>query len=203
MPILVRKEKSVLFVHIPKCGGSSFLKAMNHRGWKELLSIRGLHANQLRFLRCSPQHLHAELLNQLIKPEAFDHIVTLVREPLSRLRSEYCWQKNQGMTDLQPDQWIEKTFAAFEKNPFLDDNHIRPQSDFLLNTDQPFKLEEDGVHKALEAVSSITDGNVSAIEKVKSTQKSPAILEAFEVAKHCIYEFYKRDYELLKYPYPG
>ncbi len=200
MPILVRKEKSVLFVHIPKCGGSSFLKAMNQRGWLELLSIRGLHANQLKFMRCSPQHLHADLLNQLIKPQAFDHIVTLVREPKSRLISEYCWQKIQGMTALQPEKWIEQTFTEFQKDRFLDDNHIRPQSDFVLSSTQIFKLEEDGIRKALEAVTPEIEGNYPAIEKLKSTQKSPTILEAFEIAKDRIFEFYAKDYELLGYP---
>ena len=202
MPILVRNEKSVLFVHIPKCGGSSFLKAMNQRRWLELLSIRGLHANQLKFMRCSPQHLHAELLHQLIKPEAFDHIVTLVREPMSRLISEYSWQKVQGMTDLQPEQWIEQTFSEFQKDPFLDDNHIRPQSDFILDPTKIYKLEEDGVHRALETVSPATEGEYPPIEKLKSIRKSTAILEAFEIAKNRICEFYANDYEVLGYSFP-
>jgi hypothetical protein len=203
MPILVRKEKSVLFVHIPKCGGSSFLKEMNQRGWLELLSIRGLHAHQLKFMRCSPQHLHADLLYQLINPEAFDHIITLVREPLARFMSEYCWQKIQGMTNLQPKQWIEHTIAAFKKNPFVDDNHIRPQSEFILSDAQIYKLEEDGVDKALEAVSPVAEGLYPDVEKLKSTTKSPTVLEAFEEAKNRICEFYAKDYELLGYAFPA
>jgi len=125
MPILVRKEKSVLFVHIPKCGGSSFVQAMSKRGWRELLSIRGIDANLLKFMRCSPQHLHAEILHRLVRSDVFDSIVTLVREPLARLRPEYCWQKFQGMTDLDPVQWIDHAFDEFSKDPFVYDNHIR------------------------------------------------------------------------------
>ena len=211
MPILVRKDESVLFVHIPKCGGSSFVKAMIKRGWRELFSIRGIHANLLKFMRCSPQHLHAEHLNQLVRPEAFDHIITLVRDPLARLRSEYCWQTIQDMTNLSPESWIRHVFSEYGKDPFVYDNHIRPQHEFLLGENKFLKLEEDGVHQALKSVSS--DGKEmdcassateasSGIEKVKVTKKTAEILESFTSAKDQIADFYRKDYELLGYPTP-
>ena len=57
---------------------------MAENGCRELLSIRGIHEKQLRFMRCLPQHMHAELLDKIVDTEKFDKIITLVREPCSR-----------------------------------------------------------------------------------------------------------------------
>lgn len=107
------------------------------------------------------------------------------------------------MTELKPEQWIEQTFSEFKKDPFVDDNHIHPQSEFILSKEHLFKLEDDGVPKALETVSPSTEGDYPAIEKLKSIRKAPAILEGFKTAKNRIREFYAKDYEVLGYPDPG
>jgi Sulfotransferase family len=208
MPIMVREESAILFIHIPKCGGSSFEKGMSNRGWRELLSIRGMNTKQLKFMRCSPQHMHAELLNRMIYPELFTHIVALVREPVSRLKSEYAWQKVQGITNLSPDTWIEHVFAEFAKNPFAYDNHIRPQNEFILDKGLIFRLEEDGINQVLNVVSPDRKkrnilapllGKTQDV-KLKATIKSPDIHEQFQKKSNQIYDFYRKDYELLGYP---
>jgi len=53
----------------------------------------------------------------------------------------------------------------------------------------------------LDAISPEDDSS-SHIEQLKSTSKSPEILEAFEIAKNGIHEFYRKDYEILGYPIP-
>jgi hypothetical protein len=207
MPILVRENTSVLFIHIPKCGGSSFEQQMADRGWGELLSIRGINAKNLKFLRCSPQHMHAELLTRILRPEFFDTIITLVREPVSRLKSEYAWQRAQEMTDLKPDIWIEHVFSEFKKNPFVYDNHIRPQHEFLIEKGLIYKLEENGINQALEVVSPAPQKrNIFHSLRgktqntwLKKTNKSPAIHEAFQNKLTQVQDFYAKDYEVLGY----
>jgi Sulfotransferase family len=208
MPVMVREEAAVLFIHIPKCGGSSFEQGMSNRGWRELLSIRGISTKQLKFMRCSPQHMHAELLIRIIYPELFNNIVTLVREPVSRLKSEYAWQQVQGITNLSPEIWIEHVFAEFAKNPFIYDNHIRPQNEFILDKGLIFRLEEDGINQALNIVSperkkrNIFTPLLSKTRdmKLKVTIKSPYIHDEFQKKSTQIYDFYGKDYELLGYP---
>lgn len=208
MPIMIREDASVLFIHIPKCGGSSFEQHMVNRGWRELLSIRGINANNLKFMRCSLQHLHAELLHRVVRPELFDSIVALVREPVSRLKSEYAWQRKQGITDLNPEEWIEHVFSEFRKDPFVYDNHIRPQHEFLIDKGQVFKLEEDGVNQALNSVSptrkknSIFGSFRNRVQDIwlKQTRKSLDVHEAFAKQSTQIQDFYAHDYKVLGYP---
>lgn len=208
MPIMTMNDKAILFVHIPKCGGSSFERQMNQRGWREHLSVRGISADKLSFLKCSPQHLHAELLLTLVNPAGFDDIVTLVREPLARLRSEYTWQLFQGMTSLKPEDWIEHVFDSYGANNFIYDNHIRPQCEFLIEGSRLFKLEQQGVDKAVASVAgnkvegrkNILKQFLSKNNKVaKATVKSDEVLQAFENRKNQIYEFYDKDYKELGY----
>ena len=211
MPVMVKNEAAVLFVHIPKCGGSSFEKGMEYRGWRELLSIRGMGAAQLKFMRCSPQHMHAELLTRVVRPERFDMVVTIVRNPLSRLRSEYSWQHSQNITKLAPDQWIAHVFEAFDEDPYAYDNHIRPQNEFLLHMTKIFKLEEDGVTRALHSVApdasknsmlSFLLGRSRTPGRRKARTQTPEIHRAFALNKDKIVDFYRRDYEVLGYPLP-
>jgi Sulfotransferase family len=212
MPVMLKEETKILFVHIPKCGGSSFEKRMTDLGWRELLSIRGINAKQLRFMRCSPQHMHVELMLHLLRPEVFDHIVTLVREPVARLKSEYAWQCRQKITNLAPEPWIEQVFNEFRNDSFAYDNHIRPQNEFLLDETLCFKLEEDGVNRAVAAISpeaEVLQGgffqNLFSKQrqkndiKLKATTKSSSVNEAFERMRPHIQDFYAEDYEVLDY----
>jgi hypothetical protein len=207
MPIMLKGDTSVLFIHIPKCGGSTFERCMADRGWQEFLSIRGVNAKNLRFMHCTPQHMHVELLSSIVRPEYFDKIVTLVREPSSRLKSEYAWQRAQSITNLAPAVWIEHAFSAFKQDPFVYDNHIRPQNEFILNESLIYKLEQDGINQALNAVSPIQikrnlfkkifRGN--EVKQLKKTIKPIEIHEAFDKKLSQIQDFYGKDYEVIGY----
>ena len=211
MPVMVKDKSSILFVHIPKCGGSSLEQNMAEHGWQEILSVRGINAKQLKFLRCSSQHMHAELLNEVVRLESFDKVITLVREPLSRLKSEYAFQLSQEITDLQPEEWIEHVFDEFSKDPFAYDNHIRPQNEFLTEQSLVFKLENDGVNKALETIYSSFPSRkqlkyklksclqLKKNKKLKETVKTSTINDAFNRQSNVIYEFYGKDYTVLDY----
>lgn len=208
MPIMVKDNKSVLFIHVPKCGGSSFEKLMQKRGWKELLSIRGVNAKNLNFMHCSPQHMHAEYLSLMVRPGCFDHIIAFVREPVERLKSEYAWQLSQSITSLSPSEWIDHVFHEYKKNPFIYDNHIRPQHEFILEGAQVYKLEDEGITPVLDAISpKQKKGNLISrwltkekVKQLKKTVKTSSIHEAFEKKASMIKEFYAKDYESFGYP---
>lgn len=211
MPVMVKDQFSILFIHIPKCGGSSLEQNMAEHGWKEILSVRGINSKQLKFLRCAPQHMHFELLNEVVRLESFDRVITLVREPLSRLKSEYAFQLSQEITDLQPEEWIEHVFDEYSKDPFVYDNHIRPQNEFLTEQSLIFKLEDNGVNKALETIYSSFPSRkklkytlksflqLKKNTKLKETTKTSAIHNAFNKQSIIIQQFYEKDYDVLDY----
>lgn len=159
MPILLKNDKSCLFIHIPKTGGSNFLKTARAGLWRIEMSISGLRADQLRMLKCAPQHYHWELIRQVVRPERFDRIIAITRHPFSRFVSEYGWQKAQGLTDLSMAAWAEKTLEDYAADPYTADNHIRPQCEFIPESlpakAEIFRLENKGVARAFREISTM------------------------------------------------
>ncbi len=83
--------------------------------------------------RCSPQHLHADLLRRLLKLESFDLIFTVIRDPLGRMLSEFSMQRAKyPQTEPHFQHWYDRIQHQRELNPFVADNHLRPSCEFLL-----------------------------------------------------------------------
>ena len=209
MPVFTKNKKSILFIHIPKCAGSSFERAMKVDGWSEYFSIRGVGLTDMSWSKVSPQHFHAELLQQCFEPKKFEAIVTIVREPFKRLVSEYFWQLKQGITILEPNSWLDDVFLKYETNKLIYDNHIRPQSEFILPETKIFKLEENGVIDAVNFVrqSCIQQnffllnaiGKLLLYKKEKKTRYDQSQIYKFECRKVEIIDFYQIDYMRLGY----
>lgn len=207
MPVFWKKDRSpVLHVHVPKAGGSSFSSGLVDDGWRELYSIRGMHAHALDFARCSPQHWHAEILEMMFKFDRFERIIVILRDPFERFMSEYRWQRHQGMTALLPAEWTSFVMDSYQQDPFVFDNHIRPQSDFMVTGASRYQLEARGVERALAAclgrrqeaaAACAADPEAEALPHLKKTDDSPALREQFEPLRSCIVDFYERDYALL------
>jgi len=209
MPVFTKKQDAILFVHIPKCAGSSFERAMKANGWKEYFSIRGIALPDLEWSKVSPQHFHAELLESCLEPEKFSAIVTIVRNPFKRLVSEYFWQLKQKVTNLDPDSWLDSVYSQYEKNQLVYDNHIRPQTEFILPGTEVFKLEEDGVANAIAFIEKRYPGNAFSLQRLKDkllfnkqekkSDYNESLVQEFESRKTEIKKFYKVDYDRFGY----
>jgi len=207
MPVFWKEGRSpVLFVHIPKAGGSSFCLALVDDGWRELYSIRGMHAQSLDFAHCSPQHWHAEILEMMFKPERFGRVVVILRDPFERFMSEYRWQRYQGMTTLLPLEWASFVIDSCRRDPYAFDNHIRPQSDFVLAGASLFQLEDHGLARALlhcldgtasPAAPGVVGDLMVPLSHLKKTDDLPVLREQFEPLRPLVADFYERDYALL------
>lgn len=207
MPVYLRKKEKVLFVHIPKTGGSSFEEVMKIRGWREELKVSGLSLGEIDFMRVSPQHYHARILERLLNLEKFDRILTIVRSPFDRFKSEFYWQNQQGMCSFSPSDWILRMFDEYQTDPCIYDNHIRLQSDFIVEGCGIFPLEHSGVQNALEFCDSV--GSTARkifrrstvrpnANKAKVSRKKIQIEEEFEASRPLIEEFYAKDVELYR-----
>ncbi len=145
MPIFRGQGLNILFVHVPKTGGTSIERLFARSGF-DVIDRDGVtgrdSTNWLR--RISPQHLHADLLRQTVHVNRFDLVFMTVREPLARYRSEYLMRnKEDPRTDAASvDAWTERVLTNWRTNPSVWDNHIRPQRDFLLEEARIFKLED-------------------------------------------------------------
>lgn len=214
MPIFSKGKINILFLHIPKSAGSTIEKIGADLGWKESFSIRGKSIEELKCCKASLQHLHAKPLATILNFDQFDSIFTIVRNPFSRFKSEYYWQRSQGITELSVDDWVLDTFERYLGNSYIYDNHIRPQVEFLPSGVQVkiFKLEEGGVEKAKEEFWNLSSEprNVNSWvrrltslftpeRQEKRSLKDPEIEAHFDCHYERIVEFYKQDYSTLSY----
>ena len=186
----------VLFVHIPKTGGTSIEKTLVSQGALEALNF----GPPFAFTKLKPQHLEGEVLQAWIPNSFYDYAFCVVRNPYERLVSEYFWRQSISEQKLPEfSNWFEKKFGRFEKNPYVLRNHIRPQSDFLVPSAEVFRLE-DGLSAPIERALAALELPGIGDSKVKHRRKSRPIqvdvtLEQIEKIK----DFYAQDFEKFGY----
>ena len=169
MPSLSLPGQLIWFAHCPKAGGTSverfmvdhFGPAVGHLHWGWDLWWKGGGWRQAE-PPCSPQHLIWEdALGAL--PAKPDLVFALVRDPLSRLISEYRYQRRarrgtragRWLTYLPFSTWVRLMLRVAEKNPYAFDNHLRPQWEFVPDGAKVFRLEE-GIAPVLAWLSELT-----------------------------------------------
>jgi hypothetical protein len=206
MPIFVKDDKSALFVHVPKTGGTSIETLFRRRGYTTLLrTTRRSDPVLFPFLRSSFQHLHAAQLQEMLRTDSVDTVFMLVRHPVARFRSEYA-HRNQKDPDLDParvEQWAEELFSQYAVDPYVRDNHIRPQVEFHIEGCQVYRLE-DGIEAAVADLEArfafgLGDRVPHAMNRVKKSGISSSQVPVSEKLEARIREFYADDYERFGY----
>lgn len=133
----------MLFAHIPKAGGTSVENMFRNLGWNLHLIDGGGGARTLNpALKASPQHWHAMMLSSVVDFSKLKANFTVIRNPLDRAISEYFWRRTHFKLDMDFETWLTTQFAAYHNNPFVLDNHIRPQSQFICRGAKVFRLED-------------------------------------------------------------
>lgn len=173
MPLIVNDSKDLInYIHIPKTGGSSIENMISKHYVYSFFHTAYEHG------RVSPQHFDRKLFEEvnfhLLPLKNF----TIVRNPLERIISEYKYRKKHNGSVkllLDFDTFISYALTEYEKNPYILDNHIKPQSEFLLPDTKIFKLE-DGLQNVIEWLrdeaslkrldSNVTNKNSSGKEKI-------------------------------------
>lgn len=207
MPVFRKGERKFLFIHIPKTGGSSIEQAFIDGGYGMLYRDGRMGKKSWNHIRqCTPQHMHRDMLESLFRIDRFDGVFTIVREPLARLKSEYIWRHRH--TDLSVDgasveKWAGSTFARYKKDPFIFDNHIRPQVDFLLERGKVFRFE-DGLDNIAETLNATWDiGLPTQLPRVREgsalTSYSSKDVEVTAKLRKLVHNFYGDDHRKLGY----
>ena len=215
MPVLIKDQRAVLFIHIPKTGGSSVVADLADYGWRELFSIRGVSSDDLSFTKASPQHFHADLLASIFNFSEFESVFAVTRHPFNRVKSEYYWHFRDSQTKPDPKTWLEDCFAKARRNPYLNDNHIRPQVEFIPKDADVsiFKLEEDGIRKAQIEIFGYEDRpkpkslkerlRPSKPKREKASKYDENVENAFAAQRALINDFYAADFEQFGYDPDG
>ena len=206
VPVFTKHDRSVLFVHIPKAAGSSLERMFTRSGWDMALrETRKTHPELMAVRRCSPQHYHAAVLQELFDVERFHAVFTVTREPVSRFRSEYLMRNHQDpRTDAAAvDAWAERVLAKRSRDPYTLDNHLRPQHEFVLPGSTVYRLE-DGMESAVSDLNERFDLGLTpvipqALSSVRRAGVSSSAIELSEDLQATLRSVYAEDFATLGY----
>jgi hypothetical protein len=203
MPVYRINNKIVLFIHVPKTGGTTvetFLSShsstsLHNAGVKLLRPV----ANA-RLTRSLPlQHFHAELLEGIFAPDFFDYAFIIVRDPMERMKSEYRHSRELKRleTRLPFDQWLTLILGLASMVPNLRHNHYRPQADFLCFKAEIFRFE-DGMENIVGRLAArLGLPRPDAIPHKRRTEKIPIRISAASRAR--VRRIFASDYETFEY----
>lgn len=203
MTIFQFKGKILYYTHIPKTGGSYILNLLLKNGFSRHSYDGNPGRNRARW--CSPQHMHYEMASGMYKWENFDYIFATVRDPQKRIISEFHEQIRLGNVreDDNINEWILEALYLCNKDPFVFDNHLRPQHEFLGPNVDWFK-QESGFNSAwmtaLLAKKLKMDFNIQEVGKNRVSTPKEFTLD--DSVAESIVRFYIKDYIKFGYSPP-
>lgn len=206
MPVFRRGNTSILFVHVPKTGGTTIEKMFSESGYRTLYHDSKVGRRSPNWLRrCSPQHMHAAMLQQQFRLDRFDLTFMMVRDPLARFRSEYAMR---NLKDLKTDaasveRWASRVLADYRKNDFVHDNHLRPQSEFYLPGCHVYQLEQ-GMDHIVNDLNLLLDLGLGpdipqAMDRKLATGVASGEVELSPRLEKRLRRFYKSDFSAFGY----
>lgn len=157
MPAYRIGNKNILFIHVPKTGGTSIEAYLEshaqpalHNNGRKLLKVFGSTALEPAL---AMQHFHADMLESMFPAGFFDYAFMVVRHPLQRLISEYGHSCNLRRIDsrLPFNTWAGLALSTSRLAPGISNNHFRPQSEFRCFGAEVFRFE-DGIRSILQAI---------------------------------------------------
>jgi hypothetical protein len=192
MPIFETPKGKVLFIHIPKTGGSTISRELARHHQISMNTNSSWPGYD-----CTPQHLHAGPLTELFQLEALTYVFTVVRNPVDRIRSEYNWNQRNRSIKMPFWLWLRVKLVQARISPYLDDNHLRPQEEFLCLDTEVFRLE-DGLGKVFRRLSEVTGANYAENpEARKVTDVAPPVFSTAD--RNLIGKFYGNDFRRFGY----
>jgi hypothetical protein len=207
VPIFHKDEKNILFIHVPKAGGSSIETAFKNSGYSaQYLDGRVGRDTINHVRRCTPQHMHGAMLRQNFRLQRFDAIFMIVRDPVARFRSEYLWRNRDGEVDVSAaavEKWGRDAFRGFAADSYIYDNHVRPQVDFMVDGTRVYRFE-DGLEAAVADLNERFGLDVvTEVPRVRTghgtTGFSSGDVQISDRLREEITQFYRRDYESYGY----
>lgn len=203
MPFIKTDNRLILFIHIPKTGGTSVEE------WMKGFGPLAFHTPVRKppSLNCTAQHLRFWDYRQLFPPRFFDYAFAIVRNPFRRLESEYRYRwkmKQEGIDTAMPQFpiWLDAQLDAYAKDPFHLDNHMRPQWQFASKNMTVFRFE-DGLDQILAQVA--RDTGLPAPDKaprkmVSDTPKATLEFDWDISDIERVLQVYKGDFDRFNYP---
>lgn len=146
-------------------------------------------------------HLTAADLEEVL-PKEIDLVFATVREPLSRLKSEYRYQYGASRIGrLGFSTWLRVVVACMKIDPRMYENHVRPQSDLVPEGAEIFRLEDglDAIVDRLDEVLGEKEPDLK-IEHLLKRKQREIRLSRQDLA--LVVSVYAADYQRFGYSLP-
>lgn len=199
MPFVRHAKRNILFIHIPRTGGTT----VEH--WlRELGELRLFSYSLPPHAKVTPQHLRLNDVDELLGESYFDYVFAIVRNPFDRIASAYrlrCELARNGVWKGAPrfSTWLENQIDNYRKNPFHLDNHLRPQWEFVSSRVRVFRYE-DGLESALTQVAADIGAPVPKTLSHMLATDSAQDKVAFDIAdSERVLDLYGGDFERFVY----
>ncbi len=148
MPLFTRQDRSVLYIHVPKTGGTSVEHFLTANGFAAEYLDAGGAGSLNSYRRCPPQHMHAQQLMAILRPWRCGYVFATVREPLARIVSEYRMRARTQDGFPRLPAWVDQSLKRYAEDPYIFENHLRPQVEFIIPGCDVFR-QEDGIGAGL------------------------------------------------------
>ncbi len=196
MPLFTNNNSRVLFIHIPKTAGTS-VELMLCKYYAISFHSEGF----IPALRVTPQHLQISDIKVMLDSSFWDYSFAIVRNPYSRLESEYFYQMDKRSLQFQkyPDfsNWVLNHIDRVKKNRFHLDNHLRPQYEFIDSDVEIFKFEA-GIDFIIKELSKKLEFKEPG-EIIKTNISNKTEVNWSLNARTQVNNFYKNDFKFFKY----
>ena len=203
MPYIEAQGKRLLFIHIPKTGGTSIEASMRLVGELSLCSLTIPPA-----MKVPPEHLTSSDCAALFPEKYFDYAFAIVRDPYERMESEYRMRvvlNRQGLWGATErfSVWLANSLAQARRDRHFLANHFRPQVEFLGSGVRVFRYEF-GLDKIMAQVSGESGIQINLIEeKLLSSDAYGQQIKWGAQDIHLVNEFFRADFEALGYQKRG
>jgi len=147
MPVFRCNNALHYFAHVPKCGGQSVEAYLTER-FGSLAFLDNQHYRLKpweRWTRSSPQHVCYSDLRLLFPTDWIASSFAVVRNPYNRAMSAYnfCSMHLSTVAPLEDAfQWLKHSAPRKGRVSFVQDNHLRRQSEFIPFAATVFALED-------------------------------------------------------------
>jgi hypothetical protein len=195
MPLFGTSAGNVLFIHVPKTGGSSIEQHLS-----SAVGVARSEALVDRSVQSSPQHFHGEVLTRVLQDVPLCYSFMVVRHPVERIRSEYKFQTRRHVKSyrlLSFSLWLRYHLGRARHNRSHRDNHFRPAREFEAWSPEVFRLEE-GLSACFERLQAMA-GIVPPTEEIHVKKSRPMKVDIGKADTELIYEFYREDFERYGY----
>lgn len=192
MPIFETDRGRGLFIHVPKSGGSTIEYELRQHHPVSMNSNSDWPGYQ-----STPQHLHSGPLTELFRSKEFVYVFLVVRHPVDRIFSAYNWNQRTRSIKVPFWIWLRVKLRQVRNSPYLDDNQLRPQEEFLCHNVEVFRLE-DGLDKVFKRLGEITGVRYSKIPEIRK-QSITQPLSISKADRHLISKVYANDFRRFGY----